>query len=79
VSEIRKRLSYPLTFTKGSNLFETNNSEGTIGHYSAIDGSVVNASLISGLNFEPRGIIVNIVQHPPENRMVIRWMLQPSP
>lgn len=41
----------------GTDLYETNNDAGTIGHYSAIDGSVINASLITGLS-EPRGIIV---------------------
>jgi len=48
----------------GTDLYETNNDAGTIGHYSAIDGSVVNASLITGLSAQPRGIIVVPVPEP---------------
>src|SRR5208337_3220076 len=42
---------------RGDNIFETNNSAGTIGEYTT-SGATVNASLVSGLN-QPAGIAVS--------------------
>jgi hypothetical protein len=43
---------------RGDNIFETNNSAGTIGEYTT-SGATVNASLVSGLNQQPAGIAVS--------------------